>query len=199
MPRTVPAMFFEPLIHGVDVMLRKFERLMGIDPLFDEKPRRDLRTRMVNRQKDLVNLPAVTEQVASHYQSDADERSVHLFVDVAPDALVIGASSDLHRMIEQLVISALQNTPDNGCVTISGRVSNGVVTFTFCSYSLVTLPGDPGQFTEGCYAIATELSSPGLSFCPSHVRKVLHAHGGRMEVSKEPGHRSRVVIRLPVA
>jgi signal transduction histidine kinase len=178
MPRAIQSTFFEPLIHGLDVMLAKAERVMT-----GERANPDLDLLAVSHHRDLVNLPGVAEQVAAQCENAALARSVHLFVDVAPDALVIGDSVDLHRVVEQLVSSVLEGTPDRGCVTISGTVAHGVVTLTFSSHH----PNRQGAATP-----------PGLNFYPSEVGRILRTHGGRLELSNQPGHGARFEVRLPV-
>jgi signal transduction histidine kinase len=178
MPRAIQSTFFEPLIHGLDVMLAKAERVMT-----GERANPDLDVVAVSHHRDLVNLPGVAEQVAAQCEDAAEARSVHLFVDVAPDALVIGDSVELHRVVEELVSSVLESTPNGSCVTISGTVVHGVVTLTFSSHHSSRQAAAP---------------PPGLSFCPSEVGRILRAHGGRLEVSNRLGEGSRFEVRLPV-
>lgn len=171
MPRAIESTFFEPLIHGLDVMLAKAERVIARDRA---KPDADA----IRHHRDLVNLPRVAEQVAAQCEEDADARSIHLFVDVAPDALVVGDSCELHRVVEQLLASALANTPNGGCVMISGAISRGVVTLVFSSHSPAARSEIHSRFQRGFGAIRS-------SFFRSDVGYILRAHGGRLEVSDQ--------------
>jgi hypothetical protein len=177
MSRTTTAMFFEPFIHGADAMLRRVERLVGVTPATGADAAAPPRAWM------LVNLPGVAEQIAASYEAEAEARSVRLLVDLAPDALVIGDSTDLHRMVDHLVASALEGAPDGGWHIISGMVLDGVVTLTFRS--------------SGAGRAAPTFQSP--SICASAVGQILRAHDGRMEMSESSENGSRYLVRLPVA
>jgi signal transduction histidine kinase len=193
MPRTIQSTFFEPLVHGLDVILAKAERAMareGANP--------DLDAVAANHHRDLVNLPRIAEQVAAQFEDGAQARSVHLFVDVAPDALMVGDSCELHLAVEHLVAAVIAATPCGGWVLIAGAASHGVITLTFSSHS----PGGPSEigshFPLGAGAARQSLPSPGSRSSLSEVAHILSDHGGRLEVSNQPGEGSRYEIRLPV-
>lgn len=193
MPRAIQSTFFEPLIHALDVILAKAERVMT-----RERANPDLDVDAVRHHRDLVNLPGVADQVAAQWEDAAEARSVHLLVDVAPDALVVGDSYDLHRVVEQLVAGALENTTSGGCVTISGSVSHGVVKMLFSGHSPSTPSEARSRFQRDAGATKGGFPSPDSSFCPSDVGQILRAHGGRLEVGSQPGRGLRFEVHLPV-
>jgi K+-sensing histidine kinase KdpD len=192
MPRAITSTCFKPFIHGLDVMLAKAERLVA-----RERVEPDSHFGKIGEHHDLVNLPGVAEQVATDNEAAAEARSVHLFVDVAPDALVIGDSHDLHRVVEQLVAQALANTPRGGCVTISGEVAYGVVTLTFSSHRPAIQAANLSRLSPRLDATRCD-PFPQSRFFPGEVGQILRAHHGRMEVSDRPGQGPHCVVRLPV-
>ena len=146
---------------------------------------------------DLVNLPCVAEQIAAHYEEMADEKAVRIFVEIAPDALIIGDVADLHRAIAQLVLDALGRAPCGGRVLIFGETSGGMVT--------LTISGDESR------NMAAHLPNAWDCFCARWresrhapwdgqilVEEIVAEHGGHLETMKNSDDGLSVALWLPV-
>lgn len=160
MSRSAPTAFLDPLIHGFEVVCKKVEKLVGSGngspngstrntplpvngrrsiasyPFADEDPEFPWMPSPARHHRDLVNLPAIAEQLAARYAETADERAVRILVNVAPDALLIGDGASIHWVLAQLVAIAVDDAPYGGRVMISGAVSNGVITITLSEHFL---------------------------------------------------------------
>ncbi len=89
----------------------------------------------VHGHRDLVNLPGLSERIAALHAPEAGRRSIELVVDIAPDAVVLGDPENLRRIMDSLMMDALDGTPEGGCVTVTGEVSKGMVSLSFSSHS----------------------------------------------------------------
>lgn len=147
-----------------------------------------------NHGDDLVNLPGAVEQIAARFEAGTTARAVRLFVDVAPDALVIGDSLGLRRTLEMLVENVLEKTANGGCVTICGTESHGTVTLTIASHGMV----DSVQPNRGAGVVAPSALA-GEPSVLSVAESIIEAHGGTMAISYQQPRESRFQIRLPVA
>jgi signal transduction histidine kinase len=194
MPPAATSTFLQPLIHGLDLALAKLGTVIA-----RERARLEGGAYPGSHHRDLVNLPSVAEHVAREHRNDAGARFVRFLIDVAPDALVIGDSNELHRFIERLVLDALDRTPVGGSVVISGTITHGIVTLVFASHG-------PWRSSESACGGPTEASLarrssrlPPRDFCPTELETILRAHHGEMDVSVNPGERAHFVVRLPVS
>jgi signal transduction histidine kinase len=82
---------------------------------------------------ELVNLPAIAEQIAAHLEREAASRMIQVEIDLAPDALVMSDYEGVHDIIHALFSEALKRTPTGGSLTLSGSVRGGSVLLQFAS------------------------------------------------------------------
>ena len=178
-------MLSEPVIHSIDLILKKVERLIAW-----EREILGLEARKTAHH-DLVNLPELAERIANSYGEAAKRKAVKVIVNIAPDALVVGDSGALHEMIRQLIVSALQGAPHGGRVTVCGAVSDGIVELCFSTNGLE--PRRPDQHS----LLQTAALAPGEP-C-KQVKRVLASHGGRMKMCGSLLTGTQLLVRLPVS
>jgi signal transduction histidine kinase len=116
-----------------------------------------------------------------------------------PEGLIVQADSiQLYRMLANLVDNALKYSPEGGTVVIGGRSAEGGVELTVTDEGIGIEPDKRTHLFER-FQRATDVASRdsfglGLYTC----RRIVEAHGGRVEVVSEPGRGSTFTVYLPL-
>jgi K+-sensing histidine kinase KdpD len=136
-------------------------------------------------QSALVNLPLLADQVAAEYEDSADQKFVRIKLDVAPDALVIGNSSEFRRVLAHLLAAAVENAPRGSIVSIVGEMSRGVVTLTISDdrYTTTRRFQSDEQFPRGDYEL---------------IEGIVATHGGSTQISRSAKDGFSFQLRIPV-
>ena len=105
----------------------------------------------------------------------------------------------LYRVLANLVDNALKYSPDGGRVLIAGRLVDGEVELSVSDEGIgiasEELPHLFERFHRATELAAKESFGLGLYTC----KRIVEAHGGRIEVASEPGRGSTFTAFLPVA
>jgi putative PEP-CTERM system histidine kinase len=164
---------------------------------------------MLNKQPSQIN-----ELIQKVVQSSGllDRTQIDLIEDLQPLPLVTVDAEQLEKVIQNLVINALEALPNGGQLKISTAVANG---------HPVERPGQQSSATNGaCVAIVIADTGVGMSeefvqkklFQPFQTtknkglgiglyqcREIILAHGGTIHVSSQLNHGSEFKILLPVS
>jgi CheY-like chemotaxis protein/anti-sigma regulatory factor (Ser/Thr protein kinase) len=106
----------------------------------------------------------------------------------------------LRQILTNLLSNAVKFTPDHGRIFISARRVGGDATISVAD----TGPGIAAEdqqriFDEFAQAGDPTTRSAGTGLGLALTRRLVQAHGGRIELQSEPGHGSRFTITLPAA
>jgi heavy metal sensor kinase len=144
-----------------------------------------------------VNMTGVVRDACELFQPVAEDKGVHLVVEIGADLRVRGALQGLQRMLANLIDNALNYTPRPGTVTVSvgGDEKLGVIAVkdTGIGISQEELPNIFRRFYRG----DRSRSRPGTGLGLSLVQAIVHAHGGQISVTSSPNVGTTFTITLP--
>lgn len=149
-----------------------------------------------------VALPAILDGVlgASTTLIDAAHMTIESSV---PEALppVLGDEAALRRVFQNLVGNAIKYGSDGGWIGLSARASGGEVAITIADRGIGIAAADQAHIFEPFYrapaVIEAQIQGAGLGL--SLVKRIVEAHGGRIEVRSAPGQGSEFTVMLPAA
>ena len=147
-------------------------------------------------QTDLGDL--ITDQLAA-FSAQAGATDVALVPEIAADLpRAMADEQRVRQVLANLLANSLRHTPAGGRVTVSARASGDErwleveVADTGSGIAPDLLPRAFDRFVKGEGSMGSGL---GLAIC----RDVVEAHGGKISISSEPGHGTRVEFSLPTA
>jgi signal transduction histidine kinase len=116
---------------------------------------------------------------------------------------IIGDGDALHRVLENLIVNAVDSMPYGGRISVRARMTEiPVAPVGSVAVEVVdTGSGIPSELVDRVFERGFTTKGPaggsglGLAIC----REILQAHGGRIELSSEPGRGTTVRISVPVA
>lgn len=140
---------------------------------------------------------------AATVRKAADDRGVTLDVDVQPGLPVLHADvRALRQMVVNLVNNAVKFTPDGGHVVISASTTpDGGVGIMVADTGIGISPDqmplllEPFGRADGYKAHKGEGTGLGLPI----VKRLVELHGGRLELSSEPGAGTTAILLFPAA
>ncbi len=128
----------------------------------------------------------------------AEERGLHLTCDLSP-APVTGDPDRLDQVITNLLTNAIWHNSNQGSIHLSTRLEPGAALLSVVDAG----PGIPPEnlpriferFYRGDQARARTEGRSGLGLAIS--KAIIDLHGGRIDVSSEPGRGTTFTVRLP--
>ncbi|WP_052731063.1 tetratricopeptide repeat protein [Spirosoma radiotolerans] len=186
----------------VSIMYRNAQRLLHlINQLLDlsklESGRLDVRLQ-TNDIRPLVSV------VVSLFSSLAEQRHMHLSVQLSPERLPVSYDTDLlEKVITNLLSNAFKFTPDGGEITVYAQpVALDEATFVQIVVEDSGIGITPDQteriferFYQGTPSRADR--QPGTGVGLSLVREIVDLHQGRIQVENKAGSGARFVVLLP--
>ncbi len=147
-------------------------------------------------------VPTPIKEIVEHAAARTGAGSNGLIqgVDTVPDAYVMGNPDELVRLFSNLLDNALRHTPEDGRITISARVEDGVVRVCvadtgggIAAEHLQHL-GERFFRVDSARARVDGGTGLGLSICKS----IAAAHGGDIAFESEVGKGTSVTVTLPI-
>ena len=146
-----------------------------------------------------VNMTGVVRDACELFQPVAEDKGVHLVVEIGTDLRVRGVLQGLQRMLANLIDNALNYTPGPGTVTVSVRGDEklGIIAVKDTG---VGIPQDelPHIFRR-FYRGDRSRSRPGTGLGLTLVEAIVHAHGGQISVTSAPNVGTIFTVTLPCA
>ncbi len=148
----------------------------------------------------LIKAPTDLATVAAHSADLLGPAFAAADVSLVPrlqPSIVEGDATRLGQIVTNLLTNALKFSPPDGHVTLTVAASNGLARLEVCDEG----PGIPAaelshvfeRFWRGSAGRQASGSGIGLAV----VAELARAHGGRAEVTSEPGHGARFTVWLP--
>lgn len=155
-------------------------------------------------QLDLVyqpeNITRVITSVLASIQPQANSQGISLKLDLTPELPPVNIDSQrIGQILHNLLDNAIRHTPQDGKITLTAKPQNGqieiAVTDTGEGISRSDLPHIFERFyrVDKSRAKATGGNGLGLTI----ARRLVEAHGGRIEVQSELGKGSRFAFTIP--
>lgn len=143
----------------------------------------------------------LVERATDAARPRATETGITLGGTVAPDLpAVVADPQRIGQVLQNLLTNALRHTPQGGRVTVAvDRTPDGMVAFSVADTGTGIAPDDLPHIFERFYradssrARATGGSGLGLTI----ARRLVEAHGGRIEATSTVGQGSRFTFTLP--
>jgi len=151
--------------------------------------------------KPIVPDPAVTsitillERIQAFLQPVAHQKSIRIAIQCDPDCYAMADEELLHRMLLNLVLNAIRETPMDGTVTLKGRLAGREV----CIEVEDTGPGigteKIARIFDPMFSTSREGSGLGLPI----VKRIVESHRGKVTAgpASPSGTGTRFVISFP--
>lgn len=147
-----------------------------------------------------VNLNKVTGEILNYSLQKAEDRNVHLRLDVPPDLPTVQADEEkLSWAILQLLDNAIKFTPAGGEVVLTVQQESATLVMVTVTDTGIGIPGDRLQeifepFHQLDASSTRRYGGTGLGL--SLVREIISAHGSMVDVHSEEGKGS--AFRFPL-
>jgi PAS domain S-box-containing protein len=178
-----------PLRGRVEIVaseLKRLERLLG-DFLELARPRPIARSP--------VDIHALLARVLALHEPSAQARSVRFERDLGP-ASARGDSERLEQVFHNLVVNALEATPDGGVVRVEASVESGPAPGVIASV-IDSGRGIPAATLARVYEPFFTTKAAGTGLGLTIVRQIVQRHGGTVMIDSDPSRGTRVSVRLP--
>jgi signal transduction histidine kinase len=144
-----------------------------------------------------ASLAATVEGVVSFLKPLLDERRLHVVLDLAPDAERARFDPPrVEQVLTNLIGNAIRHAPPGSSIAVLSRARRAagrcVVEVSVCDRGPGVSPADRARIFEPGVGGGGGLGV-GLAIC----RRLVEAHGGRIEVDDAPGGGARFAFTLP--
>lgn len=185
----------------LDVVQRNTRRLLGLIEDILVLSRVDCGTIVPDAAA--VHLDDVATSVLDAMRPLAASHSLSLVDRVSrPLAAVTGDPRQLERVLLNLVSNAVKFTPPGGAVELGAVERGGAEVVLWVADTGIGIPADEQQqlftrFFRSSNAQRAEIAGTGLGL--AIVKNLVEIHGGRIEITSEVDHGTRVEVVLPAA
>ena len=150
-------------------------------------------------QTEQLDLRTVVSESLAGLRPLADRKGLRLEADVQP-ATIAADRGRFRQILYNLLSNAIKFTPPGGTVQVIGRTQGDVAAITVADTGIGIAPDDqPLVFEEFRQVGDPEARQAGTGLGLALTRRLVEAHGGRIELESQPGHGSRFTVTLPLA
>ncbi len=114
------------------------------------------------------------------------------------DAVVSGNADYLKQVLLIVLENACKYTPDDGKVTIRGKMRGHHLEITIADTGIGIEQADFPRLFERFYRAPNARSQPGTGLGLSIARSIIEQHSGTISVESTPGRGSHFIISLPL-
>ena len=139
-----------------------------------------------------ISVKALLEGLRAVAQPLAAQKHVSLDVVCDPDCAMVADHELMHRMLLNLVLNALRETPTDGTIRLMGHVAGCRVILTVEDNG----PGIPQAMMARIFDPAFSTHRDGCGLGLSIVKRIVDSHHGRISVESSKNG-SRFIITLP--
>ena len=157
-------------------------------------------SRMQSGQLQMAKDPVDIKELLMHCQEvfsiRAEEKEVLIRTEIEPLMPVIGDVDRLEQVFSNLLDNALKNTPTKGEVNLAGRNNaSGFVEITISDNGPGIPPEQLPYVFERFYQASGLRTGFGLGL--AIAKEIVTGHGGKIEVSSDPGEGTKFTVMLP--
>ena len=117
--------------------------------------------------------------IQSFLQPIAQQKSIRIVTDCEPECFAVADYELLHRMLLNLVLNALRETPANGTVGLEGRLSGLDVLIDVSDTGIGIQPDQVVRIFDPMFSTSREGCGLGLPI----VKRIVESHNGTIAVS----------------
>lgn len=194
-PTLPPADRIRGSLNRVSAQVDRLTRM--VDDLLD---RTRIEAGNVEMQMDVCDLRPLVEEVADLHRAVSDQHHLETSVPEQP-VLVRGDPTRLIQVLTNLVSNAIKYSPEGGAVRVGLAEAGGEAVISVADEGLGVPPEDRERIFEPFHRTKRGEARriPGVGLGLSVSRRLVLAHGGRIEVEERQGGGSVFRVRLPVA
>jgi len=145
---------------------------------------------------DEVDLADIAEDAVAHFAPQFESAEVQLSLHTRP-ARVGGDSRRLHQVTSNLLVNALKFTPAGGAVAVSVDRDHRTARLVVADTGIGIPANEQGRVFERFWRGSGARGVAGSGIGLTVVSELARAHGGDVSVESEPGHGTRVTVRIP--
>lgn len=139
-----------------------------------------------------ISVHRLLEGIRAFLQPVASQKRIRIAMDCETDCFAVADHELLHRMLLNLVLNALRETPTDGTVSLKGRVAGSGVVIEVED----TGPGIQDERLARIFDPMFSTSRQGCGLGLPIVKRIVESHNGSIDVrSSTDG--TRFVIRIP--
>jgi signal transduction histidine kinase len=148
---------------------------------------------------ELLDLAGLAAQVVERVLPIAEQRGISIRLEVGSGAHLEASRNQMVSMMRNLVENAVKYSDDGGKVTVGLGSDDDGVRFEVADEGIGVPERDIERVFERFYRVdrARTRETGGTGLGLSIVRNVVHAHGGRIDLSSTEGSGTTVLVRLP--
>lgn len=172
----------------VDLMQGEVRRLNGIVDEFLSL------ARPLSLKPDIVQVGKLLHEVARLVEADAERRAVEIALAVPSDLPPARLDGDhMKQVLLNLVLNGLDAMPKGGTLRLSASTLKGGLILAVED----TGEGIPPDLLPRIFEPYVTTKAGGMGLGLAIARRIVEAHGGRVEVESQPGQGSRLRLVLP--
>lgn len=146
-----------------------------------------------------IDAAKLLREAAELYEPVAAEYEQSLVVDAPQTVAVRGDLQRLQRAVANLLDNAVKYTPRGGRINLSIHIADGTVAITIANPGRGISSEELPHVFDRFFRADRSRSSPGNGLGLSLAQAIVHAHGGQISASSEPGAETVFTILLPAA
>ncbi len=146
-----------------------------------------------------VKVSELVEAVIGLYELVSEDNQIRITANVPDSIHCIADRGRLQQVLVNLLDNALKYTPKGGTVEIAASETTRETVITVRDTGIGIPSHEIPRIWERLYRGDKSRTKHGLGLGLSLVKAVVHAHGGEVEASSEPGQGSTFTVRLPAA
>jgi len=147
-------------------------------------------------------MPAIIEQAIISFQSQAADKGLSLRTDV-PDGLPLVNidSQRIGQVLHNLIANAVTHTPQGGTVTVSTKQAGDNIEISVTDTGEGIPPDELPNIFERFYRVDRSRSrrTGGSGLGLTIAKRLVEAHGGKINAVSEPGKGSSFTFTIPVS
>lgn len=142
-----------------------------------------------------IQVAALLDTVAGLVEHEARGAAIRIEREISRDLPVLHADRDrMTQVLLNLALNGIQAMPDGGALILGAAADDGTMTLTVED----TGPGISPDLLPRVFEPYVTTKTKGLGLGLTIARRIMEAHGGRIEVESGPGRRTRFRVMLPV-
>jgi signal transduction histidine kinase len=151
-------------------------------------------------QMDVCDLRPLVAEVADMHRAVTDQHHLEVSIPDAP-VLVRGDATRLVQVLINLVSNAIKYSPDGGAVRVQLEAARGEAVISIADEGIGIAPEDRERIFEPFRRTtrSAAVQIPGVGLGLSVSRRLVEAHGGRIDVEGREAGGSLFRVRLPIA
>ncbi len=173
----------------VDLMQDEVKRLNGIVEEFLSL------ARPVSLKPDVVQVEGLLRDVTALVGVDAEGRGVQVALDVPSDLPPFQLDRDqMKQVLLNVTLNGIEAMPRGGTLTIAASAPQQALVLTVGD----TGEGVPADILPKIFEPYVTTKTKGMGLGLTIARRIVEAHGGKIEVDSRPGDGTKFTISLPV-